>query len=67
VRKVAASELVSVLHDSCPTLIALDPLPGVLGGKMVDLLSVSRERFLLDLRRRWDPAMAHSCLARDQG
>ena len=61
-RKIAAPELVSVLLNSRPARIALDPLPGDLGGKTVDLLSMSRERFLRVLVREWDPAVAHSCL-----
>ena len=54
VTEVGADELISVLLDSCPARIALDPLPGVLGGKMVGLLSMEQERFLGDLlRKRW--------------
>jgi hypothetical protein len=52
VTEVAADELVSVLVDSCPNRVALDPLPGPLGGKMVGLLSMERERFLDSLVRR---------------
>jgi hypothetical protein len=55
VRKIAADELVSVLLDSCPAGVAMDPLPGPLGGKMVSLLSMERERFLSDLLRKWWP------------
>jgi hypothetical protein len=57
VTEAKADELISVLLDSCPARVALDPLPGVLGGKMVGLLSEERERFLGDLlRKRWPAA-----------
>jgi hypothetical protein len=66
-RKFAASELVSVLLDSRPARIALDPLPENLGGKLVGgLLSVSRERFLRGLVREWDPTVAHPYLIEGQ-
>jgi hypothetical protein len=54
VTEVATEELISVLLDSRPARVVLDPLPGVLGGKTVGLLSIERERFLGDiLRKRW--------------
>jgi hypothetical protein len=54
VREAAADELVSFLLDSRPARVALDPLPGPLGRKMVSLLSMERERFLSNLlRKRW--------------
>jgi hypothetical protein len=62
--EVGADELVSVLLDSCPARVALDPLPGPLGEKMVGLLSIERERFLGDLlRKRWPVAAAPSTRA----
>jgi len=56
VTEVGAEELISVLFDSRPARVALDPLPGPLGGKMVSLLSMERERFVTALLRRWWPA-----------
>lgn len=52
VTEVAADELASVLLSSYPRWVTLDPLPGPLGGKLVGLLSVERERFLAGLERR---------------
>jgi hypothetical protein len=53
VTEVGADELISVLLDSCPARVALDPLPGPLGGNMVGLLSMERERFLGGLLRKF--------------
>ena len=52
VTEVAADELAAVLLSSYPRWVTLDPLPGPLGGKLVGLLSVERERFLAGLERR---------------
>jgi hypothetical protein len=58
VTEVAADELAPALSNSCPNRVALDPLPGPLGGKMVGLLSMEREHFLTSLGRRRVSAMA---------
>ena len=52
VTEVAADELASVLSSPYPGWVTLDPLPGPLGGKLVGLLSIERERFLAGLERR---------------
>ena len=52
VKEVAVAELASILLDPRPTRIALDLLPAVLGGQIVGLLSMPKERFLRDLVRK---------------
>jgi hypothetical protein len=52
VTEVVANELATVLSDSYPGWVTLDPLPGPLGEKVAGLLSMERERFLAGLERR---------------
>jgi hypothetical protein len=48
-RQFVAADLVPYLLDSRPARVALDPLPGFLGGQMFGLPSMPKERFLRDL------------------
>jgi hypothetical protein len=57
-KEISVIDLVSILLDTLPNHVALDPLPGPFGDKMVGMLSVSRERFLRDLVRKRRPVAA---------
>lgn len=57
-KEISVIDLVFILLETPPNRVALDPLPGHLGGKMVGLLSVSKERFLRDLVRKRAPVAA---------
>ena len=57
-KEIYAIDLVSILLETPANRVALDPLPGPLGGKLVGLLSVSKERFLRDLVRKQRPVAA---------
>jgi hypothetical protein len=54
-KEIYAIDLVSILLETPADRVALDPLPDPLGGKLVGLLSVSKERFLRDLVRKQRP------------
>ena len=47
-RESSAGEVVSLLFGPCAGVasVALDPLPGTVAGAMIELVSLSRERFL---------------------
>ncbi len=47
-RESSAGEVVSLLFGPCAGVgsVALDPLPGTVTGALIELLSLSRERFL---------------------
>jgi hypothetical protein len=47
-RESAAGELTSILYGLCASVkkVALDPLPEMLDQKTVNLVNVSRERFI---------------------
>jgi hypothetical protein len=48
VRETSVGELASVLYGPCASVsrVALDPLPEVCGGSLLDLLSVERDEFV---------------------
>jgi hypothetical protein len=66
-RETAAGELVSVLYGPCTSVkkVALDPLPIVDAATMVDLVSLSRERFLQSLVGENEPSAPQSQLQQE--
>lgn len=61
VRKVCASELVSVLHGPCEHVrsVALDPSPELIEMYAISLVSMKRERFLKWVAGRSNPLPAN--------